>query len=68
MICYTVIPYVDGQHGKSFHILLDDLDDIEQFCEILEGSDEVQYYEIYAHEQLYRDGSGKWEETNYEEL
>ena len=67
MICYTVTPYVDGQNGKSFHILLEDLEDIDEFCEILGGSDQVQYYEIYAHDQLYRDGQGKWKEE-YDEL
>ena len=62
MIVYTVTMYVDGQHGNSFYVMFNELEHLDEFCEILEGSDQVQYYEIYAHEQLFRDGGGKWKE------
>ena len=63
MICYTITPYVDGQHGRSFHVLIDGIDGLDEICQILEGSDEVQYYEIYDHDRLHRDGGGKWKEA-----
>ena len=66
MIIYTVTIYVDGESGDTFYVLFEELEHLEEFCEVLEGSDQVQYYEILAHDQLYRSGQGKWEWKDHE--
>ena len=68
MICYTVVTYVDGSHGRPFYVLVNEPDDLDELCDILQNSKSVQHYEILEDMRLYRDGAGLWTDEWIEEI